>query len=181
MRYLWMLMLIGCETMTDPGSPFKSVLTTQPVSSDVPAEDVFFDEPEVLSSEMLQEGGALPDAAPAVPAITEPVLLVEPAVPQAPAEVVSSPAAPPQAAAVAAPIAAVTWPIRLVSTLPDSQPPRAILGLSDGRELVVSPGTMLPEQGLVVISIGPQSAELARVVPAGDHALIQPLSLQAQF
>ena len=74
-----------------------------------------------------------------------------------------------------------SWPVRLVKTLPETNPPRAILGLPSGEELVVSPGTMLPEHGLVVIAIGPNSAQLAQITAQGDHAAVSPLTLQAMY
>ena len=73
------------------------------------------------------------------------------------------------------------WPLRLVSTVADAQPPRAILGLPDGREVVVSPGTMVPEVGVVVMSVGRSQVEVARVMPAGDHALVSSQTLSAQY
>ncbi len=76
---------------------------------------------------------------------------------------------------------AMQWPVRLVTTVPRATPPRAILGLPDGREVVVNPGSMVPDLGLVVIAIAPGSAELARIAPVGDHATIQSMTLQAQY
>jgi hypothetical protein len=73
------------------------------------------------------------------------------------------------------------WPLRLVSTVADAQPPRAILGLPDGREVVVSPGSMVPEVGVVVMSVGRSQVEVARVTPSGDHALVSSQTLSAQF
>lgn len=77
--------------------------------------------------------------------------------------------------------AAGGWPLRLVSTTPGAQPPRAILGLPDGQELVVRPGTMVPAAGVVVMSVGAGSVELARILPAGDHALVQSQTLTPQY
>ena len=62
------------------------------------------------------------------------------------------------------------WGIRLVSTVADAQPPRAILGLPDGRELVVTPGTLLPDAHLVVMAVGRDMVQIAEVTPVGDHA-----------
>ena len=76
---------------------------------------------------------------------------------------------------------ATGWPLRLVATTPDAQPPRAILGLPNGQEMVVRPGAMVPELGVVVMSVGKGSVEVARIVPAGDHALVQSQTLTAQF
>jgi len=73
------------------------------------------------------------------------------------------------------------WPVRLVSTLHSAQPPRAVLGLPSGEEVVVAPGSMIPAEGLVVISVTEGRVELARVEPAGDHANISTLILEAQY
>ena len=73
------------------------------------------------------------------------------------------------------------WGVRLLKTLPTAQPPRAALGLSDGTELVVSPGSMIPEAGLVIVSVGDGIAQVATVEAAGDHAQIGTLTLHAQY
>jgi hypothetical protein len=73
------------------------------------------------------------------------------------------------------------WPVRLVTTVPNATPPRAILGLPNGKEIVVNPGSMVPEMGLVVVAISPNSAEIARIAPAGDHATIESMTLRAQY
>jgi hypothetical protein len=74
-----------------------------------------------------------------------------------------------------------SWPIRLVSTLPQAQPPRAIVGLPNGEERVVSPGSILAEQGMVVMSITADRVQIAKIQPAGDHARIESLELTAQY
>jgi hypothetical protein len=71
--------------------------------------------------------------------------------------------------------------VRLVRTLPDTQPPRAILGFADGREIVVTPGAMVADQKLVVMAIGRQTLQLARVAANGDHAVITQTTLTAQY
>jgi hypothetical protein len=73
------------------------------------------------------------------------------------------------------------WPVRLVTTVPNASPPRAILGLPNGKEIVVNPGSMVPDLGLVVVAISPNSAEIARIAPAGDHATIESMTLRAQY
>ncbi|MFH1463235.1 MAG: hypothetical protein ABIO70_02510, partial [Pseudomonadota bacterium] len=78
-----------------------------------------------------------------------------------------------------APVAGGAWPLRLVATVAGAQPPRAILGLPGGAEVVVTPGTMLPEASVVVMAVGAASVELAEVRPAGDHAVVQPRTLLA--
>jgi hypothetical protein len=94
-------------------------------------------------------------------------------------------AAPPPPAAVT-PLAAISpapspWPVRLVMTLPQAQPPRAILGLPGGKEIVVTPGSMVPEEGLVVMSVGRDRVQLARIQPQGDHAAVAELTLTTQY
>jgi len=66
-----------------------------------------------------------------------------------------------------------SWGVRVVAVLTDAQPPRAILGLSDGSELVVEPGTLVPEAGLVVMAIGRDAVQLAEIIPKGDHVRVE--------
>ncbi len=71
--------------------------------------------------------------------------------------------------------------VRLVSTTSQSQPPRAILGLTDGREVVVEPGTMLPDEKLVVLAIGQDAVQIAEITPMGDRAKVESRVLQAMY
>lgn len=73
------------------------------------------------------------------------------------------------------------FPVRLVSTIPNAQPPRAILGLPSGQEVVVAPGSMLATEGLVVMSISAGRVQLAKINAAGDHAQIDALEITAQY
>ncbi len=108
------------------------------------------------------------EAAPEVPPVAELAPVVQPA-----------PAGPvPPAVGLASQPA---WGVRLLSTLPHAHPPRAALGLPDGSEVVVAPGSMLPEAGIIVVSVGNNNAQLARVTPEGDHAEIETVTLQAQY
>lgn len=66
-----------------------------------------------------------------------------------------------------------SWGVRLVSTLPDTQPPRAVLALGAGGEVVVEPGTMVPSAHLVVLAIGREAVQVARILPEGDHARVE--------
>ena len=109
------------------------------------------------------EGAVAADAAPAEPVV------VEAAAPP--------PEAPPAVGLPTQP----AWAVRLLMTLPQAQPPRAALGLPSGEERIVSPGSMLPDLGLIVIAVGADSVQLARVTPAGDHAVVEPLTLTAQY
>ena len=202
MRSLWLLLLIGCEPMSEPGDLFSAAHVAELASAEpeqAESEPSFdFPELEVISSEDLQSGNfgaedepadkpepepTATDAPEAVAAVAdepepEPAAADEPE-PAVEAAVVSAPAS---AASAVAPAHSVSgWPVRLVKTLPETNPPRAILGLPSGEELVVSPGSMIPDHGLVVIAIGPNSAQIAQVTPQGDHAAISPVTLQTMY
>ena len=69
------------------------------------------------------------------------------------------------------------WPLHVVKTEAQLNPPRAILGLPSGDEVVVTPGKQLPDHGLVVMSIGSKGVVLAKVTPVGDHAKIESVTL----
>ena len=71
------------------------------------------------------------------------------------------------------------WPVRLVSTTPTAQPPMAILGFANGETVAVSPGTMVPAHNLVVMAIGQNTVEVARIAPNGDHAVVAQTTLTA--
>lgn len=61
---------------------------------------------------------------------------------------------------------------RVLSILQGTQPPRAVLSLADGREVVVAPGSMLPADGLIVLAIGTDGVQLATLSPMGDRAAV---------
>ncbi len=73
------------------------------------------------------------------------------------------------------------WAVRLVATVPNAQPPRAVIGLPSGVEVVVSPGSMVPEAGLLVVAVGAGFVDLAQVTPDGDHARVEQRTLRAQY
>lgn len=178
---VWFLavLMLGCEPMNPSGNPLQpaavatSIPELRPVAPKAPPitpeEQAVFS----ISSEELHRG---PTSAgtPTATSETPPKDTPKPA----PAEAAPTPTPTP---ATPDPAVAMRWPVRLVTTVPHATPPRAILGLPDGREVVVNPGSMVPDLGLVVIAIAPGSAELARIAPVGDHATIQSLTLQAQY
>ena len=176
------LLLTGCEPMTPSGNPLAPAAVAKPIPElhpvapkapiIAPAEEAVF----TISSEDLHDaanGGEPPSKSKeeTTPAAVAPT---PPAVPASPNDASAPPATNSSAQAL-------RWPVRLVTTVPRASPPRAILGLPNGKEIVVNPGAMVPELGLVVIAIAPGSAELARIVPVGDHATIQSMTLQAQY
>jgi hypothetical protein len=116
-------------------------------------------------AEMFQ-GLGLGDAPPQVEKPAEPA----PAAAPAPAAPQWTGSAPP-----------VSWGVRLVSTVPDAQPPRAILGMADGKEAVVTPGTLLPDARIVVLAVGRDVVQVAEVTPEGDHARVATYLLQALY
>lgn len=194
---LFLFVAAGCAS-ADPSydllSPVKPPEpTAAPISTSVP-EDFTISSEELRQNSAASRGedrtplspfgGTLtpaepPDAEAVAEAETPSAETVgtEPVAEAAPAE---TPAATP--APVTAPTSAASpWPVRLVKTVPEAQPPRAILALPDGKELVVTPGAVLAEQSLVVMGIGRGTMELAKIRPAGDHAEISPITLTAQY
>ena len=193
MRHAWIaLLLVACETTPSSGHPFtpvKVASASEPIVDDG-GEPWFDEQPAVIisSEEMDAVSDAEAKGEPVAAPVAEPA--AEPAAETVAAPVVAPTVAVAAVAAVTAPglapsqpmvMGGAAWPVRLVRTLPDTLPPRAILGLPDGREIVVTPGSMVPDQGLVVVAIGRQSAQLARVSAQGDHAAIQPMMLNAQY
>lgn len=97
------------------------------------------------------------------------------------AEPATATAGPSGAVSAAPASATMAWPVRLVRTHLDEQPPSAVLAMPDGRRIVVSPGDMVPERGLVVMAIGKDRVHLAEINTRGDHATVVPLELTAQY
>ncbi len=180
-----LLFLLACEPMVDPGPVFEP--KAQPVAAADPLQEVFreFDEQSVASEAL--DGG---DIAPGTAVGAEVPVGEMDTVGGAPAVVAATaviPVVPTVASTVSSqfPIPAALrldpWPVRVLATLPGAQPPRAVFGLPSGEERVVSPGTMLADQGLVVMSISGNQVQVAQVKPAGDHAEITTLVLAAQY
>ena len=193
-----MVVLMGCEPMSEPGgfaaiaqpvAVESAVETAPPVVNDTTNDAMDFAEPVIIRSEDIQDQAepaapVTPDVQPAENDATPPEAedaAAEPAAEsavevEAQEEVVTT-----TTAGQGQPFTMGGWPLRLVKTLPDTNPPRAILGLPSGEEIVVSPGRMIPHHQLVVMAIGPQSAELAQITPNGDHANVHTISLQTQY
>ena len=115
------------------------------------------------------------EEAPVVEAVVDVVEAVVEAVESEPEE---APAPLPEAVGLPSEPA---WGVRLLQTLPSAQPPRAALGLSNGDEIVVAPGSMIEDAGLVVIAVGDQTVQLAKVEAVGDHAEIETVTLHALY
>lgn len=181
---------MACEPMTPSGKPLSAVpvAAVSTGSSGPAAADSRFSDPVELKSEDLRvkaddsdsSGGGEIRAGAAV----SPAPATAPAAAAPAAVETASVAAPAPAAVAVAPAAAAassSWPVRLVRTHLDEQPPSAVLAMPDGRRVVVSPGDMVPERGLVVMAIGRERVQLAQVSGVGDHATITPVELAAQY
>lgn len=64
------------------------------------------------------------------------------------------------------------WGVTVLSTTPQAQPPVAVLRFANAPDVVVHPGDLLPEQGFVVMAIGRDAVQIARVTAEGDHAKV---------
>lgn len=174
MVMFWFSLLIACEATPSSGSLFAPAPVVAPAEvAAAPAVDPRFapvvEEVFKISSEEMAAGGSTPVPEGEVMGGDGPEAAT---VSPAPAPALSSPEVLP---------ATMRFPVRLLSTLPQAQPPRAVLGLPDGKEVVVSPGSVLGTEGLVVMAVMAGRVQLAVVTPAGDHAVIQSLELSAQY
>lgn len=201
---LVVLSLVACERVEPTGNPFEPVAVESAPDTRAPSttDEWSFprDKPVDISSEQLGRGGSTINVATAMGVTSTPVSPVPSTTTPVPAAV--TPAASTETAASTLPpapkaetkaetraaaatasgrfLTAGAWPIRLIATVPGAQPPRAILGMPDGKELVVSPGTLVPDAGVVIVAIGNNTADIAQIRPAGDHAEIKALTLHAQ-
>ncbi len=146
---------------SDPFGKKPQICIDDPFACDSDG-NILPEEPEVVEVEPEPELEVLIEVEPE----PEPELFQAPEVELAPAEGLATQAA---------------WGVRLLQTMPNAQPPRAALGLPDGTEIVVSPGSMLPQAGIIVISVSADKAQLAKVEPQGDHANIETMTLFAQY
>ncbi len=196
-------LVIACEQVAPHGDPLQPVPVVSKTSSDAAAppepENTETSEDEVFqisSEELLEaagqvatEGAAVEDAVVeqdslADDATTENKAAVESTGSTETAPEVGTPPSsvtPTPAAAGWGDVIGKKWPVRLVTTIPNATPPRAILGLPDGPAVALKPEAVVPDTGLVVVAIAPNSAELARIAPAGDHATIETMTLRAQY
>lgn len=190
---MFIVLLWACTSMPSSGHLFEAVPVTAPAEvkdqvkdqakaqADAKATDPEWDpakigEAPVISSDQLQQGGEVI----AKDLFGNPVDL-PPSAPKTTVPAAGTPIAAPTPAPAALGLPSDPWPVRLVATLPEAQPPRAILGLPSGEERVVSPGSILPDQGLVVMSVSKDKVQLAKITPAGDHATILSTELVAQY
>ena len=65
------------------------------------------------------------------------------------------------------------WGVRLLAIVPRTQPPRAVLGLVSGEEVVVEPGSFVPDARVVVLAVGSDAVQVAYVEPHGDRTHVR--------
>jgi hypothetical protein len=56
-----------------------------------------------------------------------------------------------------------------------------MIALPDGQEIVVQPGQMLPEHHLVVLAIGRDAMQVARITPQGFYAKVETETVASLF
>lgn len=181
----WRVVAVAEEAEApEPVAPTPAAVTPpEPEAPDVPGE-----EPSEVAP-VAPEASA-PEAAEADTLALQAMLLGKPAPatppPAFPPPSESAPAsAAPEARAEVwdpeSPLPEATFGVRVLSTLSNLQPPRAVLGLPDGSETVVQAGTILPDQQVIVMAIGRDVVQLARVVPQGYYARIETQNVQSLF
>lgn len=199
MRLFPLFMLAACEPMAPkgvlepvPASSSAPVVSTPKGSDPAPAsvEGFDFDADEGVDDadqDIPDDPAALLAAAQGLP-IPEPSAVPDTPAPSPDPTPAVTPFAPVPAPVVAAPATwdpstAVPpdWGVRLVSTVPGTQPPRAVLGLSDGSEVVVKPGSFLPDHKLVVMAVGNNAVQVSRVIPEGYQARVETKTLASFF
>jgi hypothetical protein len=187
-RGLALLSIVGgCVPIEPEGSPFAPVPVRVPPPPRAQAEpgptppdpdDVFADDRE--ESPGPAPGERPPSEAPA----TDVLALQARNLAAAPTPAEAAPAVSPTPAPVwdpTIPVPDAGFGVRVVAVLLDLQPPRAILGLPDGREQVVTAGAMVPEQGLVVLAIGRDAVQIAKITPNGYSAVVDTETVRVLF
>ena len=191
-----LLALIACETLPATGRPFEPVKATSRPAAAAPAPALPPEAPDGDDAAAQTdgfdfdadagefEGDSLPDDPAAILAMQQG--LEPPPTASGPAQTPQQPTAaePEQQLAIpelSAPRAPTDWGLRLVSTMHNVEPPRAILGLPDGTEAVVTAGSILPGQNAVIMAIGRQQIEVAWVSGAGYQAKIETERLTALY
>ncbi len=79
------------------------------------------------------------------------------------------------------PLADTSFGVRVVATLLEIQPPRAVIALPDGSEQVVQPGTMLTEHSMVILAIGQDAVQIARILPRGFYAAVETETIRSLY
>ncbi len=188
------LLLAGCDPIP-AGDPFSPVKVTKPAAAApvaapagpdgaTPAEPVgtttgsFDFDGEDRKEDELVDGEIDPIEAQAGLLGVDPDSLTEPA-PKAPVvQTVAAPALPTPVWQTDQPLDG-SFGLRVIATLHDVQPPRAVIATADGEELVVQPGQMLPRHRMVVLAVGRDAVQVAHVTPQGFYARVQTETIAA--
>lgn len=176
----WVLMpvlMLGCDPASTSGGLFEPIAEAPPAVVAAPAPvdpDAFNFDDDARDPE--QEGVVEPDedgeplSLAAALGLPEPEPVEEPD-PAPEPEVVTTAVAPAPAWNPNVPIVG-DWGVRVISTTPEAQPPVAVLGFGSGPDLAVRPGDLLAQHGIVVMAIGRDAVQVAKVSPDGDHARV---------
>ncbi len=187
MRNLCLLALsVGCAEMEPSDNPLGVVAVEDSVAAAPPVPPAPVQHPPDLTEQVLQE---VTKAAKAIADGQDPVEARAKAKAKAKAKLAKAKAAKTSKASKAkarrrsqqASDHGAGGPIHLVSVLPNAVPPRAILALPSGKEIVVKPGQMVPELGLIVLRITAQNVEIAKVEHDGQQASVHTQILQSQY
>jgi len=190
MRWFFTLLaLAACEPMPTSGNPFQPVRPASkapavtPVGEDPGGFD-FEGEDRQPDDNAGDDGlGALALQAQLLGIPASELEAPAPA-PVAPEPSLAAPVAsvaPPALWDPSAPVPDGGWGVRLIGTLPEVQPPRAVLALADGREVVVTAGDLLPDQRIVVMAVGRHAVQIAEITPQGFYAEVRTQTLPLLF
>jgi len=174
-----LLLMLGCAEMPVSDNPLapavreaptdQPVINEQPVTPEPPPPKRGAEQAEAVISEVVEKAKALAKG-------EDSVLLPL----KAEAKVEAKTEAKTGRASVQATVRYVGGPIQLISTILDATPPRAILGLPSGKEIVVKPGGMVLEYGFTVVSISEEGVGISRIVAPGNPVTLRYETLQLQ-
>jgi hypothetical protein len=189
MRSWWCLgvwLAAGCSAM--PASE-GFLPPDHPVAPPRDASEIVVDDPEEAPAEAAPSDEDDDDGAAAVEPedeLTDAQLLalaqgIDPATvvePEPEPEPMATPAPVAEASGLGSALGDLGFGVRVVAVLMHTQPPRAILGLPSGAELVVEPGSFVDEARLVVLAVGTEGVQVAHVLPHGDRTKVSTEVLQ---
>ena len=196
MLFVFSFLFVGCEFQKEPGKPFAPIELPKKSKKETPAPpikqetkeklvldaDDFDDEPtkekEVTTKSDKNQNQVAKTDKKSKPQIQEsqsdPPLAVLPISSQYPIN--NPPTLPPSPYA----FSLQDWPIIVIDTSYNLNPPRALLGLPTGEEVSVQAGQMLPKYNLVVMAIGTKTVDFVRISQIGSQTKVEPLQLVAQ-
>lgn len=179
-----LLLLLGCEQMKAPGSPFQQVSITELASQEKVVEeeqstDPLFEDPqEEIIVSGAEEEPSVPEPTAAAPVEDEVVESAEPTTPEieTETELADEPVAFRRPARIQD-----GWMPTLITTLTSGPVPRAVLTMPSGEEIVVRAGDLLSEEGVIVMSIGSDRVELASISAEAGQAKVENITLASHY